>query len=151
MRVAVRRRCWRGFDGKLTEQSTKGENGDVMVYVTPRGARYHRYRDCQHLTNICKAVSKEELDHLRNNDGYIIRGINDDTGQQQFAPKPMRLTESSNSCYKLRGYGVNAQTPFGWQYVDLSDYGFEVKYKDGVVDCCILYMYDRNVRIEYYR
>jgi hypothetical protein len=88
---------------------------------------------------------------LRNNDGYIIRGINDDTGQQQFAPKPMRLTESSGSCYKLRGYGVNAQTPFGWQYVDLSDYGFEVKHKDGVVDCCILYMYDRNVRIEYYR
>ena len=71
MRVAVKRRCWIGLDGKLIEQNTNGEGGEEMVYVTPRGERYHRYRDCPHLTNICKAISKEELDHFRNNDGKI--------------------------------------------------------------------------------
>ena len=71
MRVAVKRRCWTGFDGKLKEQNANGESGVEMVYVTPMGERYHRYRDCHHLTNICKAVSKEELDYLRNNDGKI--------------------------------------------------------------------------------
>lgn len=106
----------------------------------------------------CERILKLDLNttgcpgyQLKNNDGFIIRAVNGDTGQQQFAPKPMRLVESSSEVYKLRGYGVNAQTPFGWQFADLSDYGFEVRYKGGVVDCCILYMYDRNVRIEYYK
>ena len=88
---------------------------------------------------------------LRQNDGYIIRAVNGDTGQQQFAPKPMRLVESKTNSHLLRGYEVSAQTPFGWQYIDLSDYGFEVRYQNGEVECCILYMYDRDVRIEYYR
>lgn len=88
---------------------------------------------------------------INKNDGYIIRAINGDTGQQQFAPKPMRLVATNNDSYLLRGYEVDAQTPFGWQTIDLSDYGFEVRYKDGEVHSCILYMYDRDVRIEYYR
>ena len=88
---------------------------------------------------------------ISKHDGYIIRAINGDTGQQQFAPKPMRLVATNNDSYLLRGYEVDAQTPFGWQTIDLSDYGFEVRYKDGEVHSCILYMYDRDVRIEYYR
>ena len=91
------------------------------------------------------------MGHINKNDGYIIRAINGDTGQQQFAPKPMRLVATNNDSYLLRGYEVDAQTPFGWQTIDLSDYGFEVRYKDGEVHSCILYMYDRDVRIEYYR
>jgi len=72
MCVGVKRRGWVGLDGKLTRQSVNGEVCDQeMVYVTPRGERYHRYRDCTHLTNVCQAVSISELDHLRNLDGKI--------------------------------------------------------------------------------
>lgn len=75
MVVAVKRRGWIGLDGKLTRQSVNGADGQAdqeMVYVTPEGERYHRYRDCRYLTNVCKAVAIEELNHLRNNDGKIF-------------------------------------------------------------------------------
>ena len=72
MCVAVKRRGWIGLDGKLTCQNVHGEeHGQEMVYITPEGERYHPYRDCSYLANICKAVSVQELDHLRNNDGKI--------------------------------------------------------------------------------
>ena len=72
MGVAVKRRGWFGLDGKLTSQSVHGEELDQeMVYVTPEGERYHSFRDCYHLVNICKAVSALELDHLRNTEGKI--------------------------------------------------------------------------------
>lgn len=72
MRVAVKRRRWIGLDGKLTSQMVHGEAFDrEMVYVTPEGERYHPYRDCSYLQNLCKAVSAQELEHLRNNDGKI--------------------------------------------------------------------------------
>ena len=46
MCVGVKRRGWVGRDGKLTRQSVNGEVCDQeMVYVTPRGERYHRYRE----------------------------------------------------------------------------------------------------------
>ena len=44
---------------------------------------------------------------------------------------------------------VSAQTPFGFQDVDMTDYGLTVSLKDGKVVKCILHMYDRNVDIEY--
>lgn len=86
---------------------------------------------------------------LRNGYGYIVRGQNDDTGREQFAPKPMEVIKQSDDYVLLRGYMTQAMGPFGWMDFDLSDYGFEVFYKDGQVEKCVLYMYDRNVRIEY--
>ena len=72
MHVSVKRRAWTGLAGKLTVHGSDGEQGEEMVYVTPEGKRYHRYRDCSYLVNLCKAVSMEELDHYRNNDGKIF-------------------------------------------------------------------------------
>ena len=86
---------------------------------------------------------------LRNGYGYIVRGRNDDTGREQFAPKPMEVVKQSNDYVLLRGYMTQAMGPFGWIDFDLSDYGFEVFYKNGQVEKCVFHMYDRNVRIEY--
>lgn len=50
---------------------------------------------------------------------------------------------------ELRGFPIEARSPFGWQEVDYSDYGFVVYYKNGQVEKCVLHMYDRNIRLEY--
>ena len=82
-------------------------------------------------------------------DGYILTATNGDTGQPQFAPKPMRVVKFSNTEILLKGYCVSAQTPFGWQEMDLSDYGFSIIWHNGIIQKCILHMYDRNVDLEY--
>lgn len=82
-------------------------------------------------------------------DGYIVRIINDDTGKPQMAAKPMRINTVSGNRVELRGYTVSAQTPFGWQDIDLSDYGLTVVYENKSVSMCVLHMYDRNVDLEY--
>lgn len=82
-------------------------------------------------------------------EGYIVRGINGDTGNPQFTPKPMLLIKSSESVVELRGYEVEAMTPFGYEKFDQSDYGLTVYYKDGEVERCILHMFDRKIDLEY--
>ena len=89
--------------------------------------------------------------NLTPGDGYIVRATNDDTGKPQFAPKPMRIVKTSNNSVLLRGYKTEAMSPFGWIDFDGDDYGFEVFYENGNVTKCVLYMYDRNVRLEYMR
>lgn len=81
--------------------------------------------------------------------GYIVRATNDDTGRDQFAPKPMTIVSRSENKVELRGYMTQARTPFGYVDFDLSDYGLVVYYKDGHVDKVVFHMYDRNVYIEY--
>lgn len=75
MRVAAKRRCWIGLGGKLTGEHTDEAGLEMereMVYVTPEGQRYHRYRDCRYLSNMCKAISLRELETVRNMDGKIF-------------------------------------------------------------------------------
>jgi len=87
--------------------------------------------------------------HLTPGDGYIIRAINDDTGREQFAPKPMRIVSQSPKKVVLRGYKTEARTPFGYVAFDGDDYGMDVYYEDGSVVKCVFHMYDRDVYIEY--
>lgn len=86
---------------------------------------------------------------LRKGDGYIVRIINEDTGQAQMSAKPMRVVNSSSSEILLKGYLVSAQTPFGYQDIDMSDYGLTIRLENNKVVKCILHMYDRKVDIEY--
>lgn len=88
---------------------------------------------------------------LKAGDGYILTATNGDTGQARFAPKPMRVVKISDSEILLKGYCVSAQTPFGWQEIDLSDYGFSIILNEGSVQKCVLHLYDRNVDLEYQR
>ncbi|MDE7025883.1 MAG: hypothetical protein K2O88_08410 [Paramuribaculum sp.] len=86
---------------------------------------------------------------LRPGDGYIVRMINDDIQRDQMAPKPMRVIASTPERIELRGYPTVAQTPFGWQDFDLSDYALTVYLSNGTVTKCVLHMTDRNVDLEY--
>lgn len=81
--------------------------------------------------------------------GYIVKIYNDDAGKPNMSDKPMKVVRKTKSFIELRGFPIEAQSPFGWQEVDYSDYGFTVYYKENKVEKCVLHMYDRNVRIEY--
>lgn len=81
--------------------------------------------------------------------GYIVKIYNDDLGKPNMSDKPMKVVRKTETSVELRGYPIEAQTPFGWQEVDYSVYGLIVYYKNGQVDKCVLHMYDRNVRLEY--
>lgn len=81
--------------------------------------------------------------------GYIVKIYNDDLGRPNMSDKPMKVIHKTANTIELRGFPVEAQSPFGWQEVDYSDYGFVVYYKNGHVDKCVLHMYDRNTYIEY--
>ncbi len=104
---------------------------------------------CPRYIKIKKNINGCSGYQLTPGDGYILTATNGDTGQPQFAPKPMRVVKFSDSEILLKGYCVSAQTPFGWQEIDLSDYGFSIILEKKVVKKCILFLYDRNVKLEY--
>lgn len=104
---------------------------------------------CPRYIKIKKNINGCSGYQLTPGDGYILTATNGDTGQPQFAPKPMRVVKFSNTEILLKGYCVSAQTPFGWQEIDLSDYGFSIIFENDVVKKCILFLYDRNVKLEY--
>ena len=81
--------------------------------------------------------------------GYIVKIFNDDLGKPNMSDKPMKVVRKTETSVELRGFPIEAQTPFGWQEVDYSDYGLVVYYKNNKVEKCVLYMYDRNIKIEY--
>lgn len=104
-----------------------------------------RYIKIRKNTNGCSGYQ------LTNGDGYILTATNGETGKPQFAPKPMRIVKFTDKEILLKGYTVSAQTPFGWQEIDLSDYGFSIIREKGSVKKCVLHLYDRNVDLEYLR
>lgn len=81
--------------------------------------------------------------------GYIVKLFNDDLGKPNMSDKPMIVVSKTDTCIELRGFKIEAMTPFGWQEVDYSDYGLKVWYINDKISKCVLYMYDRNIRIEY--
>ena len=106
---------------------------------------------CGHSIKVEKNTNGCSGYNLIPGDGYIVRATNDDTGKPQFSPKPMRIVKTSNNSVLLRGYKTEAISPFGWIDFDGDNYSFEVFYENGNVTKCVLYMYDRNVRLEYMR
>ena len=81
--------------------------------------------------------------------GYIVKIYNDDLGKPNMSDKPMEVVSKSADKVELRGFLIEAQSPFGWQEVNYGDYGFVIYYNNGKVNKCVLHMYDRNVRLEY--
>ena len=94
-------------------------------------------------TNGCRGYK------LKPGDGYIVKVFNDDLGKPNMSDKPMRMVSKTTNEVELRGFPIEAQTPFGWQEVDYRDYGLTVYYTNGKVSKCVLHMYDRNVDLEY--
>lgn len=67
-----------------------------------------------------------------------------------MSPKPMRIIEKNPKIISLRGYEVVVMTPFGYQKIDMSDYGITLYIENGEIIKCRLDMFDRNIYIEYY-
>lgn len=82
-------------------------------------------------------------------EGYIVKIYNDDLGKPNMSDKPMKVVRRTDNILELRGFPIEAQSPFGWQEIDLSDYGLVVYYENGQVSKCVLHMYDRDTYIEY--
>ena len=61
-RVVVR--DWVGYTG----ESFSGD-GEIFVYVTPKGEVYHRSRDCRYLNVSIQSIAAGQLDAARNWDG----------------------------------------------------------------------------------
>ena len=106
-------------------------------------------QECLRTVSVVKNTNGCSGYQLQPGDGYIIKIFNDDAGKPNMADKPMRVVRKTDTSVELRGYKVNAQTPFGWQEIDLADYGLLVHYENGKVCKCVLHMYDRNPFIEY--
>ena len=106
-------------------------------------------QECLRTVSVVKNTNGCSGYQLQPGDGYIIKIFNDDAGKPNMADKPMRVVRKTDTSVELRGYKVNAQTPFGWQEIDLADYGLLVHYENGKICKCVLHMYDRNTFIEY--
>lgn len=81
--------------------------------------------------------------------GYIIKIFNDDLNKPNMTDKPMKIVKQTDTSIEFRGFPVEAQSPFGWQEVDYSNYGFIVHYEHNKVSRCVLHMYDRDIFIVY--
>lgn len=81
--------------------------------------------------------------------GYIVKIFNNDMGKPNMSDKPMKVVRKTEKSVELRGFPIEAMTPFGWQEVDYSVYGLIVYYEHNKVSKCLLHMYDRNTFIEY--
>lgn len=106
-------------------------------------------QECLRTVSVVKNTNGCNGYQLQSGDGYIVKIFNDDAGKPNMADKPMRVVRKTDTSVELRGYKVNAQTPFGWQEIDLADYGLLVHYENGKISKCVLHMYDRNTFIEY--
>ncbi len=106
-------------------------------------------QECLRTVSVVKNTNGCSGYRLQPGIGYIVKIYNDDLGKPNMSDKPMKVVRKTDTSVELRGFPIEAQSPFGWQEVDYSDYGFIVYYKNGQVEKCVLHMYDRNVRIEY--
>lgn len=95
--------------------------------------------------------------NLKPNDGYIVTIYISDgvhplwQSNVNMSPKPMRVIRNTPEVIELRGYPVEAMTPFGWIEIDQSDYGITLHIDSKQITKCTLHMFDRNIDIEYYK
>lgn len=141
-----------------TTTSSAPKTAELSIAFVFESNQHQRYengnpvqglQECPRTIKVEKNVNGCSGYQLKNGDGYIVRMINGDTGQPQMSAKPMRIIKSTVTEVIFRGYMVSAQTPFGFQDFDMSDYGLTVSLEDGKVAKCVLHMYDRNADIEY--
>ena len=93
--------------------------------------------------------------NIQEGDGCIVTIYNLD-GQHpvwhnniQMSPKPMRIVSQSTDMIVLKGYPVQAMSPFGRVDFNGQDYGLTIYIQNGEVTKCVLHMYDRKIDIEY--
>lgn len=128
---------------------------EPFVFISDSHQRYQNGAEVMGLQQCTRTVRVEKNTNgcrgykLNPGDGYIVKVYNDDLGKPNMSDKPMRIVSRTADKVELRGFPIEAQTPFGWQEVDYRDYGFTVYYEKGKVVKCVLHMFDRNVDLEY--
>ena len=138
--------------------NTNGDSYDSITLFVFRSNRHQRYENgapvqglqvCPRTITVEKNINGCRGYRIPHGVGNIVKMFNDDLGRPQMSDKPMKVVSKSASKVELRGYLLEAMTPFGYQEIDYADYGFTIYYKNGEVEKCILHMFDRNVYIEY--
>ena len=134
-----------------------------MIFESTSHQRYEHNTPVRGLQVCNRAVQIEENINgcqgyeITPGDGYIVSILNRDGnhplwgGNYQMSPKPMRVTHKTSNSISLRGYEVLAMTPFGYQSIDMSDYGITLFIENDEIVKCRLDMFDRNTYIEYYK
>ncbi|MDB8921205.1 hypothetical protein PN604_09440 [Parabacteroides merdae] len=154
-RIEENRRKERERQERLKAEREQAESVQPFTFKSNCHQRYENGRPVQGLQDCIRTVSVVKNTNgcpgyrLQPGIGYIVKIYNDDLGKPNMSDKPMKVVRKTADMLELRGFPIEAQTPFGWQEVDYRDYGFIVHFKEGKVDKCVLHMYDRNVRIEY--
>lgn len=154
-RLEENRRKEQERQARLKAEREQAESIQPFTFKSNCHQRYENGTPVQELQECLRTVSVVKNTNgchgyrLQPGIGYIVKIYNDDLGNPNMSDKPMKVVRKTDTSVELRGFPIEAQSPFGWQEVDYSDYGFIVYYKNGQVDKCILHMYDRNVRIEY--
>lgn len=97
-------------------------------------------QECSRTVSVIKNTNGHPSYRLEPGIGYIVKIYNDDLGKPNMSDKPMKVIRKTETFIELRGFPIDAQSPFGWQEVDYSDYGFIVYYKNGQVEKCVLHI-----------
>jgi len=154
-RLEENRRKEQERQARLKAEREQAESLQPFTFKSNCHQRYENGTPVQGLQECLRTVSVVKNTNgcsgyrLQPGIGYIVKIYNDDLGKPNMSDKPMKVVRKTDTSVELRGFPIEAQSPFGWQEVDYSDYGFIVYYKNGQVEKCVLHMYDRNVRIEY--
>lgn len=128
---------------------------EPFVFKSNSHQRYENGNPVMGLQHCIRTVCVEKNTHgcsgykLAPGVGYIVKIYNDDLGKPNMSDKPMKIVSIEEDKVELRGFVIEAQSPFGWQEVDYSVYGFTIYYCEGKVLKCVLHMYDRNIYLEY--
>lgn len=145
-------------DSNLTlNQSDKKEKSfdDSFLFKSNCHQRYENGIPKMGLQKCIRTITIEKNIHgcpgyrLSPGVGYIIKVFNDDLNKPNMTDKPMKIVKQTDTSVEFRGFPIEAQTPFGWQEIDYSNYGFIVHYEHNEVSRCVLHMYDRNIFIVY--
>ncbi len=111
-----------------------------------------------HNYNCHRTVKFEK--NVSGNKGYTVTIFNDDGAYPmwgnnvQMSPKPMEVISKSATEIVLRGYGFDQRAlMMGVPSRDASFacYGITIKLANGVIESCVLHMYDRGVDLAYYK
>lgn len=144
-------------DDRVKEQNAQKSDNTIEPFVFKSNC-HQRYENglpkmglqkCMRTVSVVKNTDGCQGYRLNPGIGYIVKIFNDDLGKPNMSDKPMKVVRKNAAFIELRGFPIEAMSPFGWQEVDYSDYGFFVYYKNSMVEKCVLHMYDRDVKIEY--
>jgi len=151
------------FLQKLEKHNQKEIDLDDITFVSNSHQRYENripikgIQKARRSIKIEKNINGCEGYKIKPGEGYIVTIYNLEGNHPlwgnniQMSPKPMKIVSKSTDKIVLRGYLVQALTPFGWIDFNGEDYGLSIFIKNGEIDKCVMHMHDRNVDIVYFK